>query len=92
MNRAASSLTAGTGSCRLAQQAGGARQRQRQPRGRRPAPPPQAGFFRDLFDFESWAPKSSQAWRLGNNPSDRRRESAEGACAAGVAGAGVAHW
>ena len=27
--------------------------------------------FKDLFDFESWAPKSSQAWRLGNGTGDK---------------------
>lgn len=33
--------------------------------------PPAAGLgdvIRDLFDFESWAPRSSQAWRLGQQP------------------------
>ncbi|KAG7669270.1 hypothetical protein Ndes2526B_g05569 [Nannochloris sp. 'desiccata'] len=33
--------------------------------------PAQAGFgdaIRDLFDFEKWAPRSSQAWRLGQEP------------------------
>lgn len=27
--------------------------------------------LRDLFDFESWAPKSSRAWRLGTNPTEK---------------------
>lgn len=39
--------------------------------------PTQAGSLfdgiRDFLDFESWAPKSSQAWRLGNNLSELRR-------------------
>lgn len=28
--------------------------------------------LRNLFDFESWAPRSSQAWRLGQQPAPRR--------------------
>ena len=29
--------------------------------------------MRDLFDFEKWAPRSSQAWRLGNYPASSRQ-------------------
>ena len=39
----------------------------RQRRSRRAAAAPKAGFFDDIFNFESWAPKSSQAWRLGKD-------------------------
>ncbi|PRW56061.1 photosystem I reaction center subunit III [Chlorella sorokiniana] len=39
----------------------------------------QAGLFGDLFDFESWAPKSSQAWRLGNGTGGRRQQGEGGA-------------
>lgn len=51
-------------------------------RARRLPCPPRAGLFGDLFDFESWAPKSSQAWRLGNGTGGRRQQG--GCCDAGV--------
>ena len=67
------------GSCAAAAAAGARLQSARKPHAqparssvRRRPRPPQAGLFGDLFDFESWAPKSSQAWRLGNNPHERR--------------------
>lgn len=48
-------------------------------RARRLPCPPRAGLFGDLFDFESWAPKSSQAWRLGNGTGGRRQQGEAGA-------------
>lgn len=57
----------------------------RRGRARRAPCPPQAGLFGDLFDFESWAPRSSQAWRLGNGTGGRRQQ---GGCrGAGARGA-----
>lgn len=35
--------------------------------------------FRDLFDFEKWAPRSSQAWRLGQEPVVRNPAAANAA-------------
>ena len=32
-------------------------------------------MFQDLFDFEKWAPRSSQAWRFGQDPSSNRSSS-----------------
>ncbi|KAL4442932.1 hypothetical protein ABPG77_008423 [Micractinium sp. CCAP 211/92] len=57
----------------------GRRQRQQHAGGARRAPlPPQANLFGDLFDFEKWAPRSSQAWRLGNGADLRRAPAGEG--------------
>ncbi|KAL4457654.1 hypothetical protein ABPG75_012519 [Micractinium tetrahymenae] len=55
------------------------RQRQQHAGGARRAPlPPQASLFGDLFEFEKWAPRSSQAWRLGNGADLRRASAGEG--------------
>lgn len=35
-------------------------------------------MFQDLFDFEKWAPRSSQAWRLGQDPSVNRSNTGPG--------------
>ena len=65
------SLAASTGRQCLSGLRGERLQRQRRSRA---AAAPTAGFFDDIFDrvekelnFESWAPKSSQAWRLGKD-------------------------
>lgn len=34
-------------------------------------------MFKDIFDFESWAPRSSRAWRLGQEPTPRGGQPAE---------------
>ena len=75
MQRSAASVAARGGACRqLARPPGGSGGR-RQRAARRP---PQAGLFDDLLNFESWAPRSSQAWRLGNNPNRREEKGGEG--------------
>lgn len=75
MERSAVTMARAEGACGrlLAPRSGGAiGQRRRAMQQRRRAPvAPRAGLLGDIFDFESWAPRSSRAWRLGQNVNAR---------------------